>query len=162
MEPLSGTTFLGMVIPVIREGVKSALQGGDMRIVSTEKAPAAVGHYSQGIVTGGLVFVSGQMPIDPATGEIKATSIEDQVAQSMANVSAILEAAGSSLDSVVKTVIFLTDMSLFARANAAYAAAMGDHRPARSAVPTLPLPRGALVEIEVIAEIPSGEVAAGA
>ena len=69
MEPLSGTTFLGMVIPVIREGVKSALQGGDMRIVSTEKAPAAVGHYSQGIVTGGLVFVSGQMPIDPATGE---------------------------------------------------------------------------------------------
>lgn len=126
-----------------------------MRILHTDNAPAAIGHYSQGIVSGGLVFVSGQMPINPATGEIEAESIEDQVAQSMANVSAILQEAGSSLDRVVKTVIFLTDMSLFARANAAYAAAMGDHRPARSAVPTLPLPRGALVEIEVVAEAPT-------
>jgi len=126
-----------------------------MRILQTDSAPAAIGHYSQGIVSGGLVFVSGQLPINPATGQVEAESIEEQVAQSMANISAILQAAGSSLDRVVKAIIFLSDMSLFVRANAAYAAAMGDHRPARSAVPTLPLPRGALVEIEVIAEAPA-------
>lgn len=126
-----------------------------MRILHTDDAPAAIGHYSQGTVSGGLVFVSGQLPINPASGQVEAESIEEQVAQSIANISAILQAAGSSLDKVVKTIIFLSDMSLFSRANAAYAEAMGDHRPARSAVPTLPLPRGALVEIEVIAEAPA-------
>lgn len=124
-----------------------------MRFVHSDQAPAALGHYSQGIVSGGLVFVSGQLPINSASGQIESDVIEKQVAQAMANVSAILNAAGSGLDHVVKVTLFLSDMALFARANAAYALAMGEHRPARSAVPTLPLPRGALVEIEVIAEV---------
>jgi 2-iminobutanoate/2-iminopropanoate deaminase len=130
-----------------------------MHAVNTERAPAALGHYSQAIVSRGLVFASGQLPINPATGEIEAESIEEQVAQAMGNVSAILEAAGSSLSRVVKVTLYLGDMSLFARANAAYARAFGDHRPARSAVPTLTLPRGALVEIDVVAETAGAEVA---
>ncbi|MFO7698177.1 MAG: Rid family detoxifying hydrolase [Anaerolineae bacterium] len=124
-----------------------------MRSVSTERAPAALGHYSQAIVSGGYVFASGQLPINPASGQVETDSIEDQMAQAMANVSAVLDAAGSSLDRVVKVTLYLSDMSLFARANAAYAKAFGEHRPARSAVPTLPLPRGALVEVDVVAEV---------
>ncbi len=119
--------------------------------VHTDRAPAALGHYSQAIVAGILVYVSGQLPINPATGEVQADDIKGQVAQAMANVSAILEAAGSALDRIVKVTLFLSDMSLLARANAAYGEILGSHRPARSAVPTLPLPRGALVEIDVIA-----------
>jgi 2-iminobutanoate/2-iminopropanoate deaminase len=126
-----------------------------MRPVHTEQAPAALGHYSQGIISGGYVYASGQLPINPASGQVEAESIEGQMAQAMANVSAVLDAAGSSLDRVVKVTLYLSDMSLFARANAAYALAMGEHRPARSAVPTLPLPRGALVEVDVVAEVSS-------
>lgn len=126
-----------------------------MRLVQSDNAPAALGHYSQGIVSGGFVFASGQLPINPASGQIESDAIEEQVAQAMANVSAILNAAGSGLDRVVKVTLYLSDMTLFARANAAYALAMGEHRPARSAVPTLPLPRGALVEVDVVAEVAS-------
>ncbi|MGI6368828.1 MAG: Rid family detoxifying hydrolase [Anaerolineae bacterium] len=124
-----------------------------MRIISTDKAPSAVGHYSQAIVSQGLVFVAGQLAIDPASGALVGDTIEEQVAQVMANLSAILQAAGSSLGQVVKATMFLADMSLFSRANAAYAAALGEHRPARSAVPVSSLPRGGMVEIEVIAEV---------
>ncbi|NLT72596.1 MAG: hypothetical protein GXX94_00170 [Chloroflexi bacterium] len=124
-----------------------------MHSVTAANAPAALGHYSHAIVSGGLVFVSGQLPINPESGEVEADTIEGQVACSLDNVSRILASAGSGMDRVVKATIFISDMSLFSRANAAYAAAFGEHRPARSAVPTLLLPRGALVEIEVIAEV---------
>jgi 2-iminobutanoate/2-iminopropanoate deaminase len=130
-----------------------------MHAIHTDSAPVALGHYSQAIVSGGFVFASGQLPINPATGQIEAESIEDQVAQAMANVAAILEAAGSSLDRVVKVTLYLGDMGLFERANLSYALAFGDHRPARSAVPTLTLPRGALIEIDVVAETSAAETA---
>ncbi|MHB1318134.1 MAG: RidA family protein [Anaerolineae bacterium] len=124
-----------------------------MHCVQSDLAPAALGHYSQGIVSGDFVFVSGQLPINPASGQIEADSVEGQVAQAMANVSAILAAAGSSLQRAVKVTLYVSDMTLFPRVNAAYALAMGEHRPSRSAVPTLPLPRGALVEVDVVAEV---------
>ncbi|MBP1770447.1 MAG: reactive intermediate/imine deaminase, partial [Candidatus Aminicenantes bacterium] len=116
-----------------------------------DKAPKAIGPYSQGIVANGFVFCSGQIPIDPATGEITAVTIEDQTRQVLKNVGAVLEAAGSSLDEAVKTTVFLQDMNDFARMNAVYAEFFKAPNPARAAVQVARLPRDVKVEIEAIA-----------
>ncbi|HET8625666.1 MAG TPA: RidA family protein [Gemmatimonadales bacterium] len=126
-----------------------------MRQVATDGAPKAIGPYSQGIVLNGLVYTAGQTPLDPATGEMVTGGIPEQTARALANVRAILEAAGSGLGHVVKTTVFLTDMADFPEMNAVYADAFGAHRPARSTVAVKALPRGARVEIEAIAEVAS-------
>lgn len=124
-----------------------------MKTISTANAPAAIGPYAQGNIAGGLLFASGQIPLDPETGEIAGSTIEEQTAQVMKNVAAILEAAGTDFDHVVKTTCFLNDMNDFAAFNAEYAKSFGEVRPARSAVAVEKLPKGALVEVEVIAEV---------
>lgn len=124
-----------------------------MKTISTANAPAAIGPYAQGNIAGGLLFASGQIPLDPETGEIVGSTIEEQTAQVMKNVAAILEAAGTDFDHVVKTTCFLNDMNDFAAFNAEYAKSFGEVRPARSAVAVEKLPEGALVEVEVIAEV---------
>ena len=124
-----------------------------MKTISTANAPAAIGPYAQGNIAGGLLFASGQIPLDPETGEIVGSTIEERTAQVMKNVAAILEAAGTDFDHVVKTTCFLNDMNGFAAFNAEYAKSFGEVRPARSAVAVEKLPKGALVEVEVIAEV---------
>lgn len=118
--------------------------------ISTESAPGAIGPYSQAIDTGSLVFISGQIPVNPATGEI-AEGITAQTRQSLSNVKAILDAAGLSVANVVKTTVFLADMNDFAAMNAVYAENFIEPFPARSAVAVKTLPKNVLVEIEVIA-----------
>lgn len=124
-----------------------------MKTISTANAPAAIGPYAQGNIAGGLLFASGQIPLDPETGELVGSTIEEQTAQVMKNVAAILEAAGTDFDHVVKTTCFLNDMNDFAAFNVEYAKSFGEVRPARSAVAVEKLPKGALVEVEVIAEV---------
>jgi 2-iminobutanoate/2-iminopropanoate deaminase len=118
--------------------------------VQTDKAPAAVGPYSQAIMAGGFVFCAGQLPIDPATNQMP-TSVREQTCQSLKNLAAILNEAGASLDAIVKTTVFLKDMSTFAEMNSAYAEFFGSVPPARSTIEVARLPRDALVEIEAIA-----------
>ena len=121
-------------------------------IVSTPQAPAAIGPYSQGIISGSLVYTSGQIPIDPAAGALVPGGIAEQTRQSLCNVRAILEAAGSSMDQVIKTTVFLQDMNDFAAMNAVYAEFFTEGSfPTRSAVQVARLPKDALVEIEAIA-----------
>ena len=119
-------------------------------VISSEKAPGAIGPYSQGIKAGGLVFVSGQLPIDAATG-IMAEGIEQQTEQSLTNIQHILSEAGLTMNDVVKTTVFLADMSLFGDMNKVYATFFEKDCPARSAVAVKALPKEALVEIECIA-----------
>ena len=126
-----------------------------MKPIHTEKAPAAIGPYSQAISSGaGLVFVSGQLPIDPATGAFPEGGVEAQTRQSLLNAQAILRAAGLTLSNVVKTTVFLADMADFAAMNGVYAQFFSAPFPARSAVAVKTLPKGALVEIECIASSP--------
>lgn len=120
-------------------------------VIHTDAAPKAIGPYSQAIVAGGLVFCSGQVPIDPATGELVPGGIEEQTHRSLSNLKAVLEAAGSGLDRVLKTTVFLQNMGDFAAMNAVYATYFPDNPPARSTVEVARLPRNALVEIECIA-----------
>ena len=122
-----------------------------MKVISTETAPAAIGPYSQAIVTNGLVFASGQIPVDPATGAPAGDIIDTQAEQSCKNVGAILEAAGSGYDKVIKTTCFLADMGDFAAFNEVYAKYFTS-KPARSCVAVKSLPKGVLCEIEAIAE----------
>jgi len=124
-----------------------------MKKVETNKAPAPGGHYSQAIVHNGLVYVAGQLPIDPATGEKKLDSIEQQTEQVIKNIAAILEAAGTSLAGVIKTTVYVSDIQLWDRVNRVYARFFDDHRPARVVVPTGPLHFGFLIEMEAIAAI---------
>ena len=120
--------------------------------IDTQNAPAAIGPYSQAIDSGtGLVFVSGQLPIDPATGAFPEGGVKEQTFQSLTNAKAILEAAGLSLANVVKTTVFLADMGDFAAMNEVYAQFFSEPFPARSAVAVKTLPKGALVEVECIA-----------
>lgn len=119
-------------------------------VIATTAAPGAIGPYSQAIDAGAFVFASGQIPINPATGEIPE-GIKAQTAQSLANVKAILEAAGLTMDNVVKTTVFLSDMDNFAPMNEVYAEAFAAPYPARSAVAVRTLPKNVLVEIEVLA-----------
>ncbi|MBR3527232.1 MAG: RidA family protein [Bacteroidales bacterium] len=123
-----------------------------MKPISTDKAPAAIGPYSQGIDSGaGLVFLSGQLPIDPATGAFPEGGVREQTRQAILNAQAILQAAGLSLANVVKTTVFLADMGDFAPMNEVYAQFFTEPFPARSAVAVKTVPKGALVEIECIA-----------
>ena len=123
-----------------------------METIIAPKAPAALGPYSAAIKVGELIFTSGQIPADPATGELAPGGIAQQTEQSLKNLSAVLEAAGSGLDQVIKTTCFLTDMADFAAFNAAYGKYFSEHKPARSTVAVKALPKGALVEIECVAE----------
>ena len=123
-----------------------------MERINTSNAPAAIGPYSQAIDSGaGLIFVSGQLPIDPATGAFPEGGIQAQTRQSLTNAKAILEAAGLGMAQVVKTTVFLADMGDFAAMNEIYAQFFGEPYPARSAVAVKTLPKGALVEVECIA-----------
>lgn len=125
-----------------------------MNAIQTEKAPAAIGPYSQAINSGaGLVFVSGQLPIDPATGAFPEGGVKEQTRQSLTNAKAILEAAGLGLANVVKTTVFLADMGDFSAMNEVYAQFFCAPFPARSAVAVKTLPKGALVEVECIAAV---------
>ena len=121
------------------------------QIIHTEKAPAAIGPYSQAVKTGNLLFVSGQIPIDPATGVFAGEDIATQTRQSLTNLKAIVEEAGYTLADVVKTTVLLADMGDFAAMNAVYAEFFPENCPARAAFAVKDLPRGALVEIEAIA-----------
>jgi 2-iminobutanoate/2-iminopropanoate deaminase len=115
--------------------------------------PTAVGPYSQAVESGDFLFCSGQIPIDPATGKIEATDVEGQTRQVLANITALLTSQNLTLSHVVKATVFLTDMADFPKVNPLYAAAFGDHKPARSTIQVAALPLGALIEIEVIAAI---------
>ena len=123
-----------------------------MKTIETKNAPAAIGPYSQGMIVGDMIYTSGQIPINPASGNIETTDISEQADQACRNIKAVLEAAGSSLEKVVKTTCFLQHISDFAAFNAVYEKYFTG-KPARSCVEVGALPKGALVEIEVIAEV---------
>lgn len=122
-----------------------------MKVISTEKAPAAIGPYSQAMVVKGVVFTSGQIPLNPKTGEIQGTTIEEQAEQVMKNLGAVLEAAGSSYEKTIKTTCFLADMGDFAAFNEVYGKYFTG-KPSRSCVAVKTLPKNVLCEVEVIAE----------
>jgi 2-iminobutanoate/2-iminopropanoate deaminase len=122
-----------------------------LNVISTDQAPAAIGPYSQAIQAGNLLFCSGQIPLDPATGEIVAGDIRSQAEQVMKNISAVLSAAGVGFNDVVKVTIFLVEMKDFGVVNEVYGSYFSEHKPARSTVAVGELPRGVLLEIEVIA-----------
>jgi 2-iminobutanoate/2-iminopropanoate deaminase len=122
-------------------------------VISTKAAPAAIGPYSQAIRVGNLLFVSGQIPLDPATGEVVAGDIRAQTRQVMKNLAAIVEAAGSSLDRVAKTTVYLRDLGEFAAMNEVYAQFFGGEPPARATVQVARLPRDAAIEIDLIAQV---------
>jgi len=123
----------------------------EIRTILTPEAPAPGGHYSQAVVYNGLVFVAGQLAIDPKTGERLAGSIEEQTEQCLKNISAILEAAGSALSRVLKMTIYISDIELWGAVNSVYARVMAEHRPARAVVPVKDLHYGFKIEIEVVA-----------
>ncbi len=122
-----------------------------MEPISTPNAPAPAGHYSQAVVHAGLVFVAGQLAIDPTDRERPVGTISEQTEQALRNVAAILEAAGSGLDRVVQMTVYISDISLWSEVNAVYAKVMGEHRPARAIVPTRDLHHGYQIEIQAIA-----------
>lgn len=124
-----------------------------MKTVHTDAAPAAIGPYSQAVVAGGVVYCSGQIAMDPATGALTGGSVADQTRQVLTNLQAVLEAAGSGLDRVAKCTVFLASMDDFAEMNGVYAEFFGEHRPARAAVEVSRLPRSVDVEIDAIAQV---------
>ncbi|HXT15900.1 MAG TPA: RidA family protein [Gemmatimonadaceae bacterium] len=125
-----------------------------LKIVQTDKAPAAIGPYSQGVVANGFLFTAGQIALDPATGQVVQGDVTAQTQQVMANLSAVLATVGATWKDIVKTTVFLHDMNEFPRVNEVYGKALGDARPARSTVQVSGLPRGVLVEIEAVVAIP--------
>ncbi len=125
-----------------------------VKLISTTDAPAAIGPYSQATVAGGFLFSAGQIPLDPKTGDLVPGDVVAQAQQVLANLAAVLKAAGCGWNDVVKTTVFLTDMADFPRVNEVYAAALGSARPARSTVQVSALPRGVNVEIELVAKLP--------
>ena len=125
--------------------------GQELRVVQTANAPKAIGPYSQAIVTSDLVFCAGQVALDPKSGELVSGDIREQTRRVLENLAAVLETAGSGLDRVTKTTVFLTDFAEFGAMNEIYAERFGAHRPARSTVQVSFLPRGARIEIECIA-----------
>lgn len=124
-----------------------------MKHVKTDKAPAAIGPYSQGTIAGGLLFSAGQIALDPATGQLIDGDIDAQTERVMENLQEVLDAAGSSWTEVVKTTVYLHDMAHFPRVNEIYGKWIGEARPARSTVQVTALPRGALVEIDLVATV---------
>jgi 2-iminobutanoate/2-iminopropanoate deaminase len=125
-----------------------------MKLHHTDRAPAAIGPYSQAVSVDGWLFTSGQIALDPASGEMVAGGFEAQARQVLANLRHVLTAAGCSYDDVVKATIYVADMGDFPRLNELYGEVMGDHRPARSTVQAAALPKGALVEIDLVVKIP--------
>jgi 2-iminobutanoate/2-iminopropanoate deaminase len=125
-----------------------------LKTVVTDKAPKAIGPYSQGIIANGFLFTAGQIAIEPATGQVIAGDVRAQTERVLENLSSVLAAAGASWRHVVKTTVFLHDMNDFPAVNETYARVLGDARPARSTVQVSGLPRGVLVEIDAIAELP--------
>ena len=125
-------------------------------LVHTDDAPAAIGPYSQAVVTDGWVFCSGQIPLDPGSGALLDGSVAEQTELVLKNLRAVLEAAGSSMDLVVKTTVFLSDMNTFAEMNEVYARHFGEHRPARATVQAAALPKFVDVEIECVARVAGG------
>ena len=123
----------------------------DKKVISTNNAPAAIGPYSQAIEANGMLFLSGMLPIDPTTGYLVPGGIKEQTAQIFMNIKAVLSAAGVNVTNIVKTTVYLDDMSLFGGMNEVYVAQFSDIFPARSAIAVKTLPKNALVEIEVIA-----------
>jgi 2-iminobutanoate/2-iminopropanoate deaminase len=124
-----------------------------MKKIFTPNAPKPAGHYSQAIVHDNVVYVSGQLPIDPVTGEMRLSSIEEQTEQALKNVAEILKAGGSDIDSVIKTTVYISDIQLWDRVNDVYSKFFGEHRPARAVVPTRNLHHGSNIEIEAIASL---------
>ncbi len=124
-----------------------------MKAISTENAPRPAGHYSQAIVHNNIVYVSGQLPIDPKTGERRTGPIEEQTEQVLSNLAEILKAAGADLNQVLKTTVYISDIELWPRVNNVYSRFFGEHRPARSVVPTKNLHFGFQIEIEAIAAL---------
>ncbi len=122
-----------------------------MKIIATENAPKALGPYSQAIEANGMIYCSGQIPIDPAVDAVVAETVEDQTRQAITNLKNVLEAAGSGLNKVVKTTVFISDMNDFAKINGVYAELFGDTKPARACVQVARLPKDVKVEIEAIA-----------
>ena len=125
----------------------------DINLIHTGNAPTPAGHYSQAVVYNGLVFVAGQLSIDPQTGEKKIGSIEEQTEQALKNVAAILEAANSSLSRVLKMTVYVADIELWSAVNAVYSRILGEHKPARAVIPTGKLHYGFLIEIDAIAAV---------
>ncbi len=125
----------------------------EIKFVNTPDAPRPGGHYSQAVVHGGLVYVAGQLAIDPRTGEKKLGSIEEQAEQALSNVAAILRAAGSDMSRVLKMTIYVSDIELWGAVNEVYARFLGEHRPARAVIPVGPLHYGFLVEIDAVAAL---------
>jgi 2-iminobutanoate/2-iminopropanoate deaminase len=123
------------------------------KVISTERAPGAVGPYSQAIVAGGFVWCSGQIPLDPATGQLVQGEIEEETRQVLNNLRAVLDAAGSNMDRVVRATVYLADLNDFERVNAVYAESFGEQPPARVCIEACGLPKGARVEIDAIAEV---------
>ena len=128
---------------------------GTLSAVRTTDAPAAIGPYAQAIVLGGLVYTSGQIPLDPESMDVVSGGIAEQTNRVMTSLAAVLEASGSSMSAVVKTTCFLTDLTDFAAFNEVYGRHFGDHAPARSTVQVAALPRGVKVEVEAIAAVTS-------
>ena len=124
---------------------------GELKVVQTDRAPKAIGPYSQAIVSGDLIFCAGQVALDPRTGELVSGDIREQTRRVLDNLAAVLETAGAGLDRVTKTTVFLTDFAEFAAMNEVYAERFGAHRPARSTVQISTLPKGARIEVECIA-----------
>ena len=120
------------------------------KVIYTEKAPKAIGPYSQAIRTDSFIFTAGQVGLDPSTGELVAGAVEEQTRQALSNLRNVIEAAGSSMDNVVKTTVFLKDMADFPKMNAIYAEFFGENPPARSTVAVVALPKGGLVEVEAV------------
>lgn len=125
----------------------------DLDVLSTPQAPAAIGPYAQGIIANGFLFTAGQIAIDPSTGEMAGADIVVQTRRVLANLSALLDAAGATWDDVVKTTVYLTDMGDFPVINDIYGQAVGRARPARSTVQVAALPRGALIEMDAVARL---------
>ena len=125
-----------------------------VKTVSTDKAPAAIGPYSQATIAGGFLFTAGQIPLDPATMDVVAGDVVDQTRQVLHNLQSVLHEAGCTWHDVVKTTVFLQDMADFPRFNEVYATTLGEARPARSTVQVAALPRGVAVEVELVAKLP--------
>jgi 2-iminobutanoate/2-iminopropanoate deaminase len=123
----------------------------EIKTINTQDAPTPAGHYSQAVVYNGLVFVSGQLSVDPRTGEKKIGSIEEQTEQALKNVGEILKAAGSDLSRVLKMTVYVSDIGLWGAVNEVYARVLGEHRPARAVIPTGELHHGFLIEIDAVA-----------
>ncbi len=125
----------------------------DLKVIHTDKAPAAVGPYSQAVAAGNILFVSGQLPMNPATGELVKGSVEEETRQCLENAKAILEEAGTSLEKVIKATVFIKDMDQFGKINGVYAEYFNTHKPARACVEVARLPMDVNVEIEMIAMV---------